>query len=329
MAAAPPAWDSVARGHDRVGGGEQGDLDAEADAHEADREHHRSGLRRPRSASGSEGERDEAEAAAHGGPHADPGQQVGRGQAAGDGRRAPAAASGARRVRDCRRARAGDTAPASAAGPTSANTPSSTPATPVRELAAPEQARPPAAVTLSRVCRRTNQTSSATPARKTATEAPSGIRLPEPASLSPNASGQDAEHGQRPRSARPTADRSARATSGSSRTAAGSSTSRIGTLIRKTAPHHHADEQAADRAVRRGARGGDRAPDAERDGPLAPVGEHLPDDRERGRHDHRAADAEQRPGQDQRQRGGGEGGGRRRGDAEQDEPRSRTSRLRP
>lgn len=66
-------------------------------------------------------------------------------------------------------------------------------------------------------------------------------------------------------------------------------------------------EEAAEQRADRRADRGDRAPDADRDRPLAPVRKDLAEDRERRGHDHRAADAEQRPREDQDQRVVGEG----------------------
>ncbi len=81
------------------------------------------------------------------------------------------------------------------------------------------------------------------------------------------------------------------------------------------APPEVLQQHASDQRAYRGADGRDRAPDADGQGPFTPVGEHLAQDRESGRHDHRAADAQQAPGQDEH-RGSGRPGGERGGQAE-------------
>jgi hypothetical protein len=58
-------------------------------------------------------------------------------------------------------------------------------------------------------------------------------------------------------------------------------------------------DQAADRRAERQAEGADRAPDADRGGPLPRVGERRRDDRQGGGHQHRRAEALHRPGGDQ------------------------------
>ncbi|RPK78911.1 hypothetical protein EES46_33345 [Streptomyces sp. ADI98-10] len=76
------------------------------------------------------------------------------------------------------------------------------------------------------------------------------------------------------------------------------------------------DEEAADDRSGGGADRGDRGPHADGERPLPAVGEDLAQDRQRGGHDHRAADAEEGAGRDQD--GGCVGrGGERGGDAEQ------------
>ncbi len=85
------------------------------------------------------------------------------------------------------------------------------------------------------------------------------------------------------------------------------------------APPEVLDEEAAEDRSDGCADGGHRAPHADGDRPLAPVGEDLAQDRQRGRHDHRAADAEQGAGDHQRLRVGGQRGGGR-GRAEQAVP---------
>ena len=119
--------------------------------------------------------------------------------------------------------------------PTRENTPSSTPSTPVVNSRRRNSETSSSGVS-SRVCRRANQASSPTPVRRTATATGNGIRLPDPASFSPNASARMpstdsaalvASHG----------FGSASRDSGSIRTATGSATSSSGTLIRKTEPH--------------------------------------------------------------------------------------------
>ncbi len=76
------------------------------------------------------------------------------------------------------------------------------------------------------------------------------------------------------------------------------------------------EQEAAEQGPDRRAHRGDRAPDAYRERPLTPVGKDLAEDRQRRGHDHRAADAEQRPRHDQHLGGVGEGG-HRAGDAEE------------
>ncbi len=68
------------------------------------------------------------------------------------------------------------------------------------------------------------------------------------------------------------------------------------------APPEVLQQEAAEQRSDRGAHGGDGAPDADGERPLTAVGEDLAQDRQRGRHDHRAADAEQRPRHDQQVR---------------------------
>ncbi len=65
------------------------------------------------------------------------------------------------------------------------------------------------------------------------------------------------------------------------------------------APPEVLQQEPAEQRPDRRADRGHGAPDADGQRPLPPVGEDLPQDRQRGRHDHRAADAEQRTGQDQ------------------------------
>ena len=73
-----------------------------------------------------------------------------------------------------------------------------------------------------------------------------------------------------------------------------------GTLTRKTEPHQKCCEQeAADDRADGAAGAGDRGPHADGPAPLARVAEDVGEQRQRGRHDQRRADAHERPGEDQ------------------------------
>ncbi|SQA22366.1 Uncharacterised protein [Streptomyces griseus] len=85
------------------------------------------------------------------------------------------------------------------------------------------------------------------------------------------------------------------------------------------APPEVLDQEAADDRPGGGSDRGDRGPHADGERPLPAVGEDLAQDRQRGGHDHRAADTEQGPGRDEDGRGVG-GRGERGGDAEQRVP---------
>ena len=83
-------------------------------------------------------------------------------------------------------------------------------------------------------------------------------------------------------------------------------------------PAERVGEDAAEQHAGRGAEAADRAPDAERDVPLAALGEGRREDRERRRRDHRRAEALERARRDQRRLRPGEAG-EQRGEREHDE----------
>ena len=77
----------------------------------------------------------------------------------------------------------------------------------------------------------------------------------------------------------------------------------IGTLTMKhRAPPEVLEQEAAGDRAEADAEAGHAGPDADRLAPLGRVGEHVGDDRQRRRHDERAADAHERPGGDQLRR---------------------------
>ena len=84
-------------------------------------------------------------------------------------------------------------------------------------------------------------------------------------------------------------------------------------------PAEHGREHAAEQDARRGAEAADRAPHAERDVPLAALGEGHRQDRERRRRDHRRAEALNGARRDQRRLGPRQAG-EERGEREHDEP---------
>jgi hypothetical protein len=90
------------------------------------------------------------------------------------------------------------------------------------------------------------------------------------------------------------------------------------------APAEVLEQQAARDGPQRDRQPRHRSPQGDGAGPLAGIGEHVGEDRQRGRHHERGARAHDRPGQDQLVGGGGERRGERAGgeDAQADEQRA-------